>query len=652
MSHRGALLLLDRGRIRISTDSISFHPDFDYGVNEHFLKVFILTYVRFLSDSPLRKSMGDKPTRTYIGFLKRLTNVPLVDTIKIYSGYADEIMRSSTVTGSDEYFNDQNGSKSTFCDTMRDTPIFMEYVHWYRTRDPRLLKYILSFLRFGKKLDYVDNSLDAIAFHDWQKVEARLHTLSFSDDDVLSLTNIIARLLPRLDTSLLFPKFGTGKVAERDIKDVNGKLAKLAIHPRLAYAFLRQSSFRLSEGLPSLMREIENVDSDHETSRLKFVPKDITKSRSICMEPNSFMYFQQEVLRWMVEAISRGEISRFVNLRDQTVNQVGARHGSKYLSLDTIDLSSASDSVHWNLVKRIFPRDWLFFQTATRTSSVLTSGGTVKVNKFAPMGSAVCFPTQCIVFTAACLYASWMHHTGCTSGVMSDEDVLQTLQSVTTRLTPYTPFGKRYEGPFVYGDDIICDSRITDLVIRLLSRLGFEVNTGKSFTKSQSFRESCGVYCYEGSDVTPVLFRIPFIKKGKWDAKVYASVIGSINQWRSDGYHTISTLWLSILKDYGYSNPLPFVTDADAFGIYTMNKHRPMPKSLRWNADWQIHEEKVQGIGPRTPKSSTPSSMEAYRLDQWWRSRIRGGPTSLEKGEALRIRPQETRLVPLWARYE
>lgn len=646
MSHQGALLLLDRGARRISTSDITFPPELSYGENEHFLKVFVLTYVRFLSDSPLRSLKGDKPLRTYLRFLKFLCGSHLRDIIKDYSLKADRILSNSYSIGPD-------ASIRIFDITMKDTPIFKEYLEWYTTGNTEIGKYVLSFLRFGKKLDYVDPDLDATAFRGWQSVEDRLRTLEFNDDDVASLHNIVAELVPPLDTTYLFPRFGTGKVAERDIKDVYGKLAKLAVHPRLAYAFQRQTSFRMSEGFSNVVRGGLECDSKSEVARTKYVPKDISKSRSICMEPNSFMYYQQEVLRWMVAAMDGGKISKFVNLRDQSINQYGARHGSKYHSLDTIDLSSASDSVHVELVKRVFPRDWLYYMLASRTSRVsLPNGSEVRVNKFAPMGSAVCFPTQCILFTAICLYAYHQHTSGCTTGIVSREDAQRVIAASNTRFTSHSAFGNALEGPVVYGDDILCDCRVTERVIFLLSKFGFDVNVGKSFTASQSFRESCGVYCYEGSDLTPVLFRIPFLRRGSWDAKVYASIIGSINEWRSNGYHTIAAFWLSILKDYGFTYSLPFVTTTDAFGLFTMNKHSPKPKALRYNADWQISEEQVQGIGPRVPRSKIPPLHEEYRLDQWWRSRIRGGSTSPDFGRGLTIRPQETRLEATWARFE
>lgn len=667
MSHRGAVLLLNAGAIRISTDDIRFPPELSYGENEHFLKVFVLTYVRFLSDSPLRRSHGEKPVRTFLRFLKYLTGSHLRDIIKDYSLKSDRILSSSYSVGRD-------ASIRVFDESMKDTPVFKEYLHWYNTGDIEVGKYVLSFLRFGKKLNYVDPDLDATAFRGWQNVEDRLRTLAFVDDDIASLANIVGELLPRLDTTLLFPRFGTGKVAERDIDDVFDKLAKLELHPRLAYAFARTTAFRLSEGYPSVIAEGNlRCDSESDTALTKYAPKDISKSRSIGMEPNSFMYFQQEVMRWMVAAMERGPIRKFVNLRDQTVNQNGARMGSKYHHLDTIDLSSASDSVHIDLVKRVFPRDWKFYMLATRTSRVkLPNGSVVGVYKFAPMGSAVCFPTQCILFTAICLYAYIQHATGRTVGVVSPSEARQAIDDTDDRLLPRETLGERLESPTVYGDDILCDCRVTDRVVSLLSTFGFEVNVGKSFTASQSFRESCGVYCYEGLDMTPVLFRIPFLKKGRWDAKVYASIIESINEWRRNGYHTIATFWLSILREYGFKYRLPFVETTDAFGLFTVNKHGPKPLAPGYDRNWRIHytslrehltkkggspsyhvlQERVQGIGPRKTDKTAPELMELYRLDQWWRSRVAEDTTPSKFGRSLTIRPQETRLAPTWARCE
>lgn len=676
-------MLLKGGSVSISTDQIHFPRSFNYGQNEDFLKVFVLSYVKFLSDSPLHLSdETDKPLKAYYKFFNELVNTNIIERkkpdgsgvnglIKRYSDLSDLIL-------SNEYSSGSDSTTRVYHKAMEKTPVFKEYLSWLRGGEPPLLSYVLSFLRFGKKLEFIDESLNAVAFRDWLGVEEKLSTLKFSEVDMLSMSNIIRELVLPLQPTNPLPKFGTGKVADAGILDVYDKLATLKVDRKLSYAFQRSTQFNLGgEGLGLVKDLALGNDSTDRIARLKFVPKDVSKARSICMEPNHYMYFQQEVLRWIVDSMDRSPLRRFVDLRDQSRNREAARHGSQYLSMDTIDLSSASDSVHADLVRRTFPRDWRFYMFATRTSRVKCPDGKVRsVNKFAPMGSAICFPTQCILFTAACIYASGAHMFRRASGswVMTCEEARTIIRQFAKLNPDFSPFGKRLESPLVYGDDIICDSRVTGELVILLERLGFVVNGSKSFTKSQSFRESCGVYCYEGSDVTPVLFRIPFLRRGRWDAKVYASLIENINYVRGKGYHALASFWLSLLRGYGFRYPLPFVGNTDAFGLFTVRKHGNKPKApagepfwthikdrkgdflyrdphLRWNLDWQTYEEQVQGIGPKVSRRKAPSLHEKYRLDQWWRSRISGGTTP-PNTRGLTIRPQETRLVPTWARYE
>jgi hypothetical protein len=579
-------------------------------------------------------------------FLNELISQPLGSLIKRFSGYADTLLQTEFSTGGED--------STIFIDSMKDTPVFKEYLAWFRNRSPVLLKYLLTFLRFGKKLRYVDTSLETTAFREWEQVEDRLRSVNFADSDVHSLKNVLSALLSPLQIDTLLPRFGGGKVAERGVDDVYDKLVSLGVHPRLQYAFSKPMLMSRSEEKGFHQQWWMEHKSTLDVSMLKFVPKDITKARSICMEPNAFMYFQQEVWRWMRRTIDTSVIRRFIFLSDQGVSRKAAVHGSQYLSTDTIDLSSASDSVHVDLVKRVFPHDWLYYMLATRTSKVKTpDGGVRSVVKFAPMGSAVCFPTQCILFTGICIYAYHAVMTGRTAGsyIVSREDVIQLMDKIYVKRSVRTPFRKAFEPPVVFGDDIAVDSRVTDVVISLLERFGFVVNVGKSFTGSRSFRESCGVYAYEGHDVTPVLYRLPFFTEGRWDAKVYASIIGSINNANDSGYHHLASFWLSLLKEYGFRNRLPFVENTLHFGIFTLNKHEVPDSSLRYNADWQIFEERVQGIGPKPIKKSRPHNLDNYGMDQWWRSRVSDHNYSEETRSSL-IRPQETRLVPRWARYE
>jgi hypothetical protein len=632
-------LILAAGRIVITSDSISFSEEFDYGPNIPFLKGFVLAYVKFLSDSPLVTTTGDKPVKVYTRFLRTLVSNDLRLTIKLYSGYADDILSSQYVTG---------GVESTFhfLDAMKDTPIFKEYLTWYRTRDPELLRYVLSFLRFGKKLAYVDSKLDATAFRGWLEVEEKLRTLKFDPHELATLAKIVRVLLKPITVDTILPHFGGGKVSERHIRTVWDKLHGLALTRRLAYVFRNDSLFApgATAGMP-LTTEWNSYD----VARLHFVPKDISKSRSICMEPNSHMLFQQEVLRWMVSSISSSPAGRFIHLDDQTVNQKGAIRGSKYLDSDTLDLSSASDSVHVDLVRAVFPRDWLYYMLGTRTSKVLLpSGEIVRVNKFAPMGSAVCFPTQSILFTAICIYGYLMHHLRRDYGPVTITEAL--VRGFLAHGFESWVGDGRYVAPVVYGDDIIVDHTVSDIVITLLERFGFSVNVSKSFTGSQSIRESCGVYVYEGSDVTPVIYRVKFFQN-MITPDVYAGLIDQINNLNSHGYHSCASYLLAYLRGCGFRSHIPFKTSEEGFGIFTKNKHVPSETALRENADWQILEELVLGIGTKGMKGTRPDNLELYSYYQWQRSRVDDN-VAPSFGRRSSIRPWETRFVPRWVRYE
>lgn len=96
------------------------------------------------------------------------------------------------------------------------------------------------------------------------------------------------------------------------------------------------------------------------------------------------------------------------------------------------------------------------------------------------MGSALCFPIECLVFASVCEYVkrkNGLH------GVFSEYHV--------------------------YGDDIVFPSAHVREVMQYLEELGFTVNNSKSFVvpRPRNFRESCGGEYIDGIDVTPL--RIP-----------------------------------------------------------------------------------------------------------------------------------------------
>lgn len=647
-------MILDSDGHQFHTDEVAFSPELNYGENEDFLKIFVLSYVKFLCDTPF--GHDSKPLRVKMRFLRRLSNYHLLDTIRDFSSLADELLSTQYSTGGDS-------TTGVFIQRFKETPIFWEYHHWHTTRDPELLEYILSFLLFGKKLKYVDPEFNATAFRGWLEVEDSLSELSFSDHDTGSLATIIEVLLGDIQVDTLLPKHGSGKVAERDISDIYDKVDNLAVNAKIAYAFHRERPYwtnSMGFGVNYALRH--NLVADR-PARLKFVPKDITKSRSICMEPSGTMYYQQEVLRWLAVTMRRSHMGRFVTMDDQTRNQIAAVNGSISLASDTLDLSSASDSVSVELVRRAFnkvPR-LKFLLLATRTSRAETPRGVVELKKFAPMGSACCFPVQCIIFTAICMYSYLSYEKGTSTGswTCSREDVLSIMKNGLTRdHSVAAAYTRRLLPPVVYGDDLIIDHRCYDIVATTLARLGFRLNESKSFKGSQSFRESCGVYAYNGFDVTPFRFQCRPIQFGrKWDTSVYASLIENVNNARAHGYYSVASFLQSVLTSSEFrfrrGGPVrvPFVTDCNSFGILVSQKHEVPAYDLRWNADLQIHEERVLGIVPRELSKESPDDFDDYSLAQWWRSRVRDKFT-LEYKEGSRPRPQETRLAPVWSRCE
>jgi hypothetical protein len=110
----------------------------------------------------------------------------------------------------------------------------------------------------------------------------------------------------------------------------------------------------------------------------------------------------------------------------------------------------------------------------------MPGGEILRTKKFAPMGSALCFPVECIIFAAIVEYA------------------------IDRAGDP--PKRSLY---CVYGDDIVVETEYAEGVISALEEFGFTVNRDKSFytITHLNFRESCGGEFLFGDDVAPV--RIP-----------------------------------------------------------------------------------------------------------------------------------------------
>jgi hypothetical protein len=206
-------------------------------------------------------------------------------------------------------------------------------------------------------------------------------------------------------------------------------------------------------------------------------------------------YMQQAILENLVESLEEDDISSWlIGIGDQIPNQEMAYEGSLNGNLATLDLSEASDRVSVQQVMGLLANHPSLREGVDASRSmkadVLIDGThqVVRLNKFASMGSALCFPFEAIVFATVIFV-----------GIEKELGHRLTRQDI-----------KSFKGQVrVYGDDIIIPVRFADSVIAHLEAFGFKVNANKSFWTGK-FRESCGKEYYNGTDVSIVRVRRVF----------------------------------------------------------------------------------------------------------------------------------------------
>lgn len=606
------------------------------------VSLFLASWITLLSDSPLEPHK--KPFRLYRAFLNGLARDGLKATVLRYSGLSHTLVSQHRIMGQSTLIGD-------WIDDFKDTPVFFEYNRYFKTGDPAILRFLYTFLNFGKKLEYVDDSFEEVAFRDWQDCEKRLSDLSLVDDDCDALRIILESCLPRFQVNDFAPKFGPGRVQERGIE---GRISKIRnfeydsyIDRFLFHGHIGMYGMGEDHGL-SAEKVIPNLDGwapgrreCSRVARLRFVPKNLKTARSICMEPNVLMFFQQGVMREFLQHIDKSCFSRFIRIRDQARNRDLALFGSYTGEVDTLDLSAASDSVSMALVKAVFPPSWQIPMRATRSHSCITpDGGLHRLMKFAPMGSALCFPTQCMIFVSICIYAACLYTYEVEHG---DGDFLCWLKANLERVLDSIPdkphsWSARFQPIAVYGDDICVDRRLTPIVRTILARLGFVMNDSKSFMGSQAFRESCGGFYLDGNDITPLYFRIGGVRERLTPEHV-ASQVQLINAARERGYKNLYRFLHRTLMTWepprrfrntaSTRNPIPYVSDPSQFGIL-VTKPANSHLQTRENSDYQRTEGRAWTIAvvDRIQPNELLSKVDAYEHMRWWSSHSGGTPLS------------------------
>lgn len=349
------------------------------------------------------------------------------------------------------------------------------------------------------------------------------------------------------------------------------------------------------------LRQPEIPLADEPTSRLEFVPKTYVKARGICIEQLETQFLQQAIRYALYHRIERHPITRgFVNFTDQNVNGRLALISSRDGRFATIDMSSASDRISRKLVMYLFAGNkpmldaLLALSTDTielpDTISFITD---FPCAKYAPMGSALCFPVMALVHFA----------------------LIKAICELST--VPRDKLNQLY----VYGDDIIVPVECVQAIYDWLPMFGMKLNTGKSFYRSR-FRESCGIHAYNGVNVTPVRFKtvvLPPPHKAK-SLNVLVSALQTEYALFNKGYtETARLIRKAIYKVKGYrAHQFPVVSPKSGIlGWIRDDCDAPIRRTCtvprrRWNAFTQQFEFRVRVVTPFLEKLPPLSEKSGY----------------------------------------
>lgn len=224
-------------------------------------------------------------------------------------------------------------------------------------------------------------------------------------------------------------------------------------------------------------------------SRVLEVPKDFRGPRVIAATPALRQYVQQACLHSMFSFTKRSRVlRRVVEFVDQGRNARSALRGSADSSIDTLDLSDASDHIRLAHVRALLADlpDLLSWFELVRVGRVQYDGVETAITTFAPMGEPCCFPM--LAWVIASLAIAWR----CDQRTRGTAATWQMINSSIDELKLC-----------VYGDDIVISHQFGETFVGVLERAGLKPNPAKCCMHTR-FREACGTDAWMGHDVTPL----------------------------------------------------------------------------------------------------------------------------------------------------
>jgi hypothetical protein len=427
-----------------------------------------------------------------------------------------------------------------------ELPVFPEWLSplvelFVSSMDAKYLRFIRQLLLFCYKVEYepTDEQLKAAqaVFEDtdeaiaiWDDHFDRTHKAFYS-----AARQIVGRVIYRINWSDIIPSHGPGAVypSAQPCDKSDFSTIYSTIDPYYPY-------YDYFCGIPSFAQDLwkENNRSLRQSesieARLVAVPTDSRGPRLICVHPRESIWIQQGCRKLLERAImsSKSPCHGRITFNDQGTNGKLALESSKNREFCTLDLKEASDRISCKLVRFLFGDYAYGYLSCSRASEVkLLDGRVIKLRKWAPMGNALCFPVQSLIFYALVR-----------AGIRSH-------------------YGIDCREVFVFGDDILFPTKYYDGAVQALARSGLIPNPNKTF-RHGFFRESCGVDAFKGVNVTPHRLRRLDVES----VSGAMSVSSLAKRLRIDGFRMTSDGLYRMLSDHGWK--LHLSNNPDAQGIF------------------------------------------------------------------------------------
>jgi len=406
----------------------------------------------------------------------------------------------------------------------------------FRLQDTDAIRHARQLLYFLYKLELPYDKDDEVKVIDsFVATEEEIKNLQIDPNDAVikQARGFITRVLGGSDPRDIIPRHGPGAVSTGERGPEKSRFSRiyLALDQKYPFTEYFQLGGQVCDQYTTYEETLETLEAG--TAKVVLVPKDSRGPRLISCEPLEYQWIQQGQQRKLYGILENSRLTQGqVNFTDQTVNRRLALRGSTGSGLCTLDMKDASDRVSLALVQELFGGTaWYSHLLASRSPDTrLPDGRIVRMAKFAPMGSATCFPVEALCFYALAVSAIVVHK----------------------QVRPQVARGRVW----VYGDDIICYEEDYLVVMQQLSKFGLMFNVDKCCTEG-FFRESCGCDAYAGVDVTPIRLRTVWNRSARNDAGQLASWVELGNSMYVANYRRSSELVKELVEDlYG---PIPFV---------------------------------------------------------------------------------------------